>query len=219
MYLGYLYNKYKEKHLKKKLGFYGVDNNILQPCYCGFPQNVYLDDYTLIQPNCTIIIVPPGKFVIKKYSSISCNGMIVTGNHVPTVGLNQRIIGRLHINDNEKGVYIDEDCWCGANVTLLGGTHLKRGVVVGANSLVNKEIPPYAVVVGSPAKIIASKFTLEQIIEHEKKLYPENERMKREELEELFETVFKGKKSIGTDYLSPRDKERARQYAYMQYEL
>lgn len=93
--------------------------------------------------------------------------MIVTGNHVPTVGLNQRIIERLHINDNEKGVYIDEDCWCGANVTLLGGTHLKRGVVVGANSLVNKEIPPYAVVVGSPAKIIASKFTLEQIIEHE----------------------------------------------------
>lgn len=145
--------------------------------------------------------------------------MIVTGNHVPTVGLNQRIIGRLHINDNEKGVYIDEDCWCGANVTLLGGTHLKRGVIVGANSLVNKEIPPYAVVVGSPAKIIASKFTLEQIIEHEKKLYPENERMKREELEELFETIFKGKKSIGTDYLSPQDKERARQYAYMQYEL
>ncbi|WP_072544970.1 acyltransferase [Mediterranea massiliensis] len=219
MYFGYLYNKYKEKQLKKKLGFCGRDNNILQPCHCGFPQNVYLDDYTLIQPNCTIIITPPGKFVIKKYSSISCNGMIVTGNHIPTVGLNQRIIGRLHINDNEKGVYIDEDCWCGANVTLLGGTHLKRGVVVGANSLVNKEIPPYAVVVGSPAKIIASKFTLEQIIEHEKKLYPESERMKREELEELFETVFKGKKSIGTDYLSPQDKERARQYAYMQYEL
>lgn len=219
MYLGYLYNKYKEKHLKKKLGFCGRDNNILQPCHCGFPQNVYLDDYTLIQPNCTIIITPPGKFVIKKYSSISCNGMIVTGNHIPTVGLNQRIIGRLHINDNEKGVYIDEDCWCGANVTLLGGTHLKRGVVVGANSLVNKEIPPYAVVVGSPAKIIASKFTLEQIIEHEKKLYPENERMKKEELEELFKTVFKDKKSIGTDYLSPQDKERARQYAYMQYEL
>lgn len=219
MFLINWYYKIKEKHLKKKLGFCGRDNNILQPCHCGFPQNVYLDDYTLIQPNCTIIITPPGKFVIKKYSSISCNGMIVTGNHVPTVGLNQRIIERLHINDNEKGVYIDEDCWCGANVTLLGGTHLKRGVVVGANSLVNKEIPPYVVVVGSPAKIIASKFTLEQIIEHEKKLYPESERMKREELEELFETVFKGKKSIGTDYLSPQDKERARQYAYMQYEL
>ena len=55
MYLGYLYNKYKEKHLKKELCFCGIDNNILQPCYCGFPQNVYLDDYTLIQPNCTII--------------------------------------------------------------------------------------------------------------------------------------------------------------------
>lgn len=156
---------------------------------------------------------------MKKYSSISCNGTVVTGNHTPTVGLNQRIIGRLHINDNEKSVYIDEDCWCGANVTLLGGTHLHRGVVVGANSLVNKEIPPYAVVVGCPAKIIASKFTLEQIIEHEKKLYPENERMEKEELEKLFETVFKGKRSIGTDYLSSQDKERARQYAYMQYEL
>ena len=43
--------------------------------------------------------------------------------------------------------------------------------------------------------------------------------MEREELEKFFETVFKGKRSIGTDYLSSQDKERARQYAYMQYEL
>ena len=41
MYLGYLYNRYKEKRLKKKLGFCGIDNNILQPYYCGFHPSLY----------------------------------------------------------------------------------------------------------------------------------------------------------------------------------
>lgn len=66
MFLINWYYKIKEKHLKKKLGFCGRDNNILQPCHCGFPQNVYLDDYTLIQPNCTIIITPPREIRNKK---------------------------------------------------------------------------------------------------------------------------------------------------------
>lgn len=213
-----LINKYREKRLKKRLAFCGVDNNIHMPCYLGAPQNVYLEDYTLIQPCCTFIIVT-GKVVIKKWSSISCFGTIVTGNHVPTVGVNQRALGRMHINDNEKGVYIDEDCWVGAHVTLLGGTHLNRGCIVGANSLVNKEYPPYAVIVGSPGRVIASKFTLDQIVEHEKKLYPENERMSLEELKLLFETVYKDKKSIGTSFISEQDKLRLHKVAHMQYAL
>ncbi|MBO5721054.1 MAG: hypothetical protein J6R61_05980 [Bacteroidales bacterium] len=63
--------------------------------------------------------------------------------------------------------------------------------------MVNKEIPPYAVAVGTPAKIIAAKFTIEQILEHEKLLYPEEKRFTKEYLEELFETYYKDKRTIG----------------------
>lgn len=67
----------------------------------------------------------------------------------------------------------------------------------GACSVVTKPVPPYALVVGSPAKIVGVKFTIDQIIEHEKALYPASERMNREELEKLFAEYYKGKKVFG----------------------
>lgn len=218
MILGKLLNKYKEKKLKKNLGYCGKDNNILQPFYTGMPQNIFLYDYTLIQPFCNFIIAG-GKVVIKKWSSLSFGCTVVTGNHVPTVGINQRILGRFHINDKEKDVLIDEDCWVGTGVTLLSGTHIRRGCVVGAKTLTNKDYPPYSVIVGIPGKVIASKFTINEIIEHEKKLYPEEERFPRKYLEDIFSEYFDGKKSIGTTIISENDKLILKSHKEMQYDI
>ena len=208
----------RERNIKRRLGFCGKDNNILPPCSIGTPQNVYLYDYTLVQPGATFIIAG-GEVHIHKWSSLSFNCTVVTGNHCPTVGVNQRILERLHMNDKESDVVVSEDCWVGANVTLLSGTNLGRGVVVGACSLVNKEIPPYAVVVGIPAKIIAPKFTLEQVLEHERMLYSEEERLSVDYLTNLFETRYKGLRSIGTDHVDARYVDALEQNKRMQYSM
>lgn len=150
---------------------------------------------------------------------MSCGCIVVTGNHVPTVGICQRILDRYHINDNESDVVIDEDCWIAARVTILAGTHLQRGTVVGANSLLNKEYPPYAVLVGTPARIVASKFSIDQIIEHEKKLYPENERFSLAELKVIFNQYYKDKKHIGVDYISPIDRDVIEAHKEMQFSI
>ena len=55
----------------------------------------------------------------------------------------------------------------------------------------NKDVPPYSIVGGVPAKVIKFYWTKEQILEHESKLYPEAERMSEEELEEVFNTYTK----------------------------
>lgn len=204
--------------LKSRLGYCGTDNDIHYPCRLSVPSNLFLADFALIQPDCRFII-HTGKVYIGKWSSLSCGCIVVTGNHVPTVGVNQRILGRCHINDNEGDVRIDEDCWVGARVTILTGTHLNRGSVVGANSLLNKEYPPYAVLVGSPARIIASKFTIEQIIEHEKMLYPENERLKYEQLVEIFKKYYDGKKTIGIGTIGELDIKIIADNANMQYDV
>lgn len=204
--------------MKAQLGHCGYDCNILPPWSIGIPQNIFLDDYTLVQPHSNFVIAG-GKVFIKKWTSLSFHCTVVTGNHKPTVGLNQRIIERFHINDVEKDVVIGEDCWIGANVTILSGTNLGRGSVVGACSLLNKVTPPYAVLVGTPAKIVGVKFTIEQVIAHEEKLYPENERISRSELEDLFEKYYKGMKSMGTDFISPEDMAKAKQFADMQYKI
>lgn len=204
--------------IKSRLGLCGKDNDIHYPYHLWKPSHISLQDYTLILPDCRFII-HTGNVYIGKWSSLSCNCIVVTGNHVPTVGVNQRILGRYHINDKEQDVNIDEDCWIGARVTILGGTHLRRGSVVGANSLINKQYPPYAILVGSPARIIASKFTIAQIIEHEKCLYPEEERLTQKELEDIFDEYYKDKKSIGTDTITGEDKKYMAGNAHMQYQL
>lgn len=204
--------------LKLRLGYCGKDNDIHLPCHVGLPSHLFLHDYALIQPGCRFIIVS-GNVFIGKWTSLSCNCIVVTGNHTPTVGINQRILERYHINDKEQDVKIDDDCWIGARVTVLGGTHIRRGSVVGANSLVNKQYPPYAVLVGSPARIIASKFTIEQIIEHEKYLYPEEERFSKTELEEIFEKYYKDKKSIGIDTVKTEDEIHVKHNAHMQFKI
>jgi len=63
-----------------------------------------------------------------------------------------------------KECTIGNDVWIGCNSTILRGVTIGDGAVIGANSLVNKDVPPYAIVVGSPAKIIKYRFS-DEIIE------------------------------------------------------
>lgn len=187
-------NKCKLKNIH--FGYMGKGVQFAFPSTISNPSQVYLHDYSRLQSRHTIYNYT-GKFVLKEYSGASVDLLVVTGNHTPTVGIPQYLLALSHINDIEKDVIVDEDVWIGARVTLLAGAHIGRGAVIGANSLVNKEIPPYSVVVGSPARIIAAKFTIDQILEHERILYPENKRFTKQYLEELFNLYYTGKKTIG----------------------
>ncbi len=167
------------------------------------PQCIELDDYTRLQPGVRVIN-SGGKLVVKKFSAVGAGVTIIASEHVPTVGIPQ-FLSTLHINDTESTVVIEEDVWVGAESILLSHSHIGRGAVVAAGSVVTKPIPPYAVVAGSPAKIIKVRFTKEQIIAHEAILYPPQERMNPAELEALFETTYKGLGTIGVTDMSPED--------------
>lgn len=54
----------------------------------------------------------------------------------------------------ERAVYIGNDCWIGTRVIILPGVRIGNGVIVGAGSVVTKNIPDYAIVGGNPAKIL-----------------------------------------------------------------
>ncbi|MDO6521398.1 CatB-related O-acetyltransferase [Shimia thalassica] len=53
---------------------------------------------------------------------------------------------------------IEADVWIGVDAIIRRGVRLGHGCVVGANSFVNKDIPPFAIAVGSPAKIVGYRF-------------------------------------------------------------
>lgn len=190
------FNVFRKHYCLPKFGYSAGSAQIGLPIIVTRPQNVFLYEKTRINPGAKIITCT-GKVIVKKYTGIAFGCTIVTGNHTPTVGFPQTVLGHSHMNDKERDIVIEEDVWIGANVTILSGAHISRGCVIGACSLVNKEIPPYAVVVGTPAKIIASKFTLEQILEHEQEIYTPTERFTREYLEDLFLNYYNGIRSIG----------------------
>ena len=85
----------------------------------------------------------------------------------------------------DQDVTIEEDVWIGSNVTLLSGVTIGRGTTVAAGAVVTKPMPPYCICGGVPAKVIRFYWTIDQILEHEEKLYKENERYTREQLEEI----------------------------------
>lgn len=195
-----IFYKNIQKRFYKKIG----EHTELIPPIFSFPEYVELDDYTRLQSN-TRILSSGGIVKVKKYSAIAASCTFLPGSHIPTVGLPQ-FLSTTHINDKQTGILIEEDVWVGANCTFLPKSIVRRGAVVGACSLVNKEIPPYAVVAGSPTKVIAVRFSLEQILEHERILYPPEERTSKEYLESLFSTIYKDLRTIGTSELSDEDK-------------
>ena len=71
-------------------------------------------------------------------------------------------------NDIPKPVNIGHDVWIGSNSTVLGGVNIGNGAVIGAGAVVTKDVPPYAVVGGVPARIIKYRFDDEKITSIEK---------------------------------------------------
>lgn len=53
---------------------------------------------------------------------------------------------------------ISDDCWLGHNVTVLDGVTIGKESIIGAGSVVSKDIPPYSIAVGAPAPVIKSRF-------------------------------------------------------------
>lgn len=183
-----------------KLGKKGVGVLMGPPLTITNPSLVFLDDYTKIQANSAILNYK-GKFVFGKYSAASYNLVAVPDGHQSTVGIPHYLLGGSHVHDKVEDIVVEEDVWIGANVVLLGGAHLGRGSIIGAAATISRRtvVPPYAVMAGNPARIVAVKFSLEQIMKHEEKLYPVNERLSRTYLEQLFSEYYLDKHIFGTD--------------------
>lgn len=184
---------------KKSFGLFGKYSVLENPCNIGKPCAVFIHEQVKVRYGFTVINTKTEKVIIKKYSVIAPLCTIITNSHRPTVGIPQFILGVSHVNDKSTDVIINEDVWVGAQCTIMAGVNIGRGAVIGARALVTKNVPPYALVVGMPAKIVGVKFSKVGIIKHELMLYPENERMTEQEIDGLFETYYSDKKMLGCE--------------------
>lgn len=103
-----------------------------------------------------------GDVVIGNYTQIGPYVKIFGGNHnmnlITTYNSNELFSGRLKSLGNYETVFIGNSCWIGGNTTILKGVSIGDGAIVGAGSVVTKNIPPYSICVGNPAKVIRNRF-------------------------------------------------------------
>ncbi len=110
---------------------------------------------------------------IGKYCSISPdvtiigNGGIHTVNNIANFPLNYQLTGTSckTIDESESfaKTIIGNDVWIGTGAIIMPGVRINDGAVIGAGAVVTKDVPPYAIVAGVPARIIRLRFTDRQI--------------------------------------------------------
>lgn len=183
-----VYNLYKSYIgiNRKDFGYIAKDVFLVPPILMDNPKNIFLyGDNGLANAN---IMATNARFIMKPHSGAAEGLRVSTGNHA-------RIIGRFYRTITEaekpkgldKDVVVESDVWIGRNVTLLCGVTIGRGATVAAGAVVSRSMPPYCVCGGVPARVIKFYWTVDQILEHESKLYPEEERYSRKELEEIMD--------------------------------
>ena len=108
--------------------------------------------------------------IVGRYTSIAHRVRLEIGqdhdhhmvSHYPFEAVDVLVKDReaLHVNTfpNRSQIRIGNDVWIGCDVLILGGVAIGDGAVIGAGAVVAKDVPPYAVVVGNPARIVKYRF-------------------------------------------------------------
>ena len=169
-----IYISYKIKKINIILG--GGMRSIQYPYTIFGIKNIKMEDNVSIGINSTILTTR-ALLIIKKHFISGPGLTIITGDHMPMIGKYLDSVtdldkDRYDVNhEYDKNIIIEEDVWCGANVTILKGVTIGRGSIIAAGAVVTKDIPRYSIAGGVPAKVIKKRMTDDEIKIHEVSLY------------------------------------------------
>lgn len=122
-----------------------TDIEIEPPFYCDYGYNIKCGTHVFMNFNCTILDVCP--VTIGSHVFIGPNVQIYTATH-PLNHIERRS------TESAKSVSIGDDTWIGGNVTICPGVFIGKCCVIGAGSVVVKNIPDNSFAAGNPAKVI-----------------------------------------------------------------
>jgi acetyltransferase-like isoleucine patch superfamily enzyme len=162
-----LYRSIKIRWFRLKYNLKDVHSTFYLSGNGQISSDLQADKFAYIGPNCAI----PPNVTIGKYSMLAPNVSILGGDHIfdnPSAPI--IFSGRPKM----PKTIIGEDVWVGSNALLMAGITIGNGVIVAAGSIVTKDIPPYCIWGGNPAKFIKMRFNEEEIKLHKKMLSQEN---------------------------------------------
>lgn len=115
------------------------------PFHCDYGYNIHSGENVYFNVNCVVLDTMK--------ITIGNNVFFGPGAHVYTATHPLDHIARRK-EENSKPVTIGNDCWIGGQAVICPGVAIGDGCVIGAGAVVTKDIPPYSLAVGNPAKVI-----------------------------------------------------------------
>lgn len=120
----------------------GENSIVHAPLTAVRPHNVKIGKNVIVMNGC--LMMAAGGITLEDGVMIAANAQLISNNH----DLRERMIITC------KPVLICENAWIGAGATILPGVTVGENAVVGAASVVTKDVPPNAIAAGNPARII-----------------------------------------------------------------
>ena len=123
--------------------------------HCEYGKNIHLGDHVIINMNCT--------FVDNNRIDIGSRVLIASDVKMYTATHSTQPSVRNHSGHPDpafwcqtysRPITIEDEVWIGGGAIVLPGVTIGKGSVIGAGAVVTKDIPPYSVAVGSPARVI-----------------------------------------------------------------
>ncbi len=160
----------REKMLKEMFGDIGENCYIEPPLHanwggkhCHFGKNVYA--------NFNLTLVDDSHIYVGDYTMLAPNVVIATAGHPILPELREKAY------QYNMPVHIGRNCWIGAGALIMPGVTIGDNTVIGAGSVVTKDIPANVVAVGNPCRV------LREISEHDREFYFKDKRINFSELE------------------------------------
>lgn len=186
-HLKYLYSMYT---MKKKWRQRNSHNNTKLERLCpselihvGNHSYGFLDVHCSNRENQLFI----GHFVSVGHKSV----FLLSSDHdiqrISTFSYKVEVCGEAYEGESRGDIVVGDDVWIGFGAAILSGVHIGQGAVIGAGAVVTKDVPPYCVVGGNPAKTIRYRFE-EPVMEYLKTLdYGKlTDELVREHMEDLY---------------------------------
>ena len=140
----------RRHELRRRLAFY------------VFKHGFEIGDFSMGQAE--IRLYNPSRLIVGQYCSVAAGATFVLGGNHPTDTVTTSYLDRQGIGPpgypySRGDIVVGSDVWIASNAMILSGVTIGDGAVVGAGSIVIEDVPAYAIVFGSPAKVVRKRFS------------------------------------------------------------
>jgi acetyltransferase-like isoleucine patch superfamily enzyme len=136
------------------------------------------------------VLIGNGAILVASESKIKIGNKVMFGPNVTIIGGNHNtsVVGQFMYDvhdkrpEDDQDVIIEDDVWIGSCAIILKGVRVGRGSIIAAGAVVTRDVPPYTICGGVPARVLSVRFSIDTIQVHEAALYAPEQRLSPGEL-------------------------------------